>query len=45
MFDLIDKLWECNAKLNLKIAPTVLSIVEVTTSKHFLQPMIVLKVK
>ena len=43
VFDLIDKLWDTNYKLYSKIAPVPLQVVEVTTSKHILKPMIVLK--
>jgi len=45
MFDLVDELWIANSKLNYNQAPALLQIVEVTTAKHILKPMIVVKVK
>lgn len=44
MFDLIDKLWDVNYKLNSRLVPVPLQIVEVTSAKHILKPMIVIKV-
>lgn len=43
-FNLIDKLWDANSKLNSKLAPVPMQIVEVTTAKHILKPMVVLRV-
>jgi len=44
-FKLIDELWDVNAKLNQKFAPVPMQIIEVTTAKHILKPMIVLRVQ
>jgi hypothetical protein len=44
IFDLIDKLWDVNYKLNSRLLPVPLQIVEVTSAKHILKPMIVIKV-
>lgn len=45
MFDLIDRLWDMNAKICKNVTPQPMSIVEVTTSKHVLKKMVVLKVE
>ena len=44
VFNLIDKLWDTNYKLMGKLAPVPMQIVEVTTAKYILKPMIVVKV-
>ena len=44
VYDLIDKLWDVNYKLNSKVLPEICQVVEVTTGKHILKPMIVIKV-
>ena len=45
LFDLIDKLWEVNNKLYNKVLPAQLQVVEVTTAKHLLRKMVVIKVE
>ena len=44
-FDLIDELWNVNGKLNPNTLPKAMQVVEVTTSKHLLKKMVVLKVE
>lgn len=44
LYNLIDELWNVNWKLNEYRAPLELSVVEVTTAKHVLKPMVVLRV-
>lgn len=44
VYDSIDKLWDVNYKLNSKMLPEICQVVEVTTAKHILKPMIVIKV-
>lgn len=44
LYDQIDALWEINWKLNEIRPPEELTVVEVTTAKHVLKNMIVLRV-